>query len=235
MSEPEQGAQAHLEERAPADEQDTDAGAGRGDSQGSRVTQFEIDWLVKSRRIPEGVICRLPGNEVSPEPMEGERVVFVSHFERGFGLPVSHFFRAFIDKFHLQPHHLPPNSILFLSALATFMEGYLGVWPSSDLAARLYIVSPQSKHNQEGPGPKEMVECGAAVLKPRRYSEYFKVKGLASAKKWLTTWFYVKNKDKHDNQMNLPMYALGPPAHRDSWEYYPADEDGQVQDAYAQI
>ena len=35
--------------------------------------------------------------------------------------------------------------------------------------------------------------------------------------------------------MNLSTYAPGPPAHRDSWEYYPADEDGQVQDAYAQI
>jgi hypothetical protein len=80
-----------------------------------------------------------------------------------------------------------------------------------------------------------MVECGAAVLKPRRYSEYFKVKGLASAKKWLTTWFYVKNRDMHDNQINLPGYVPGPPAHRDSFEYYPADEDGQVQDAYAQI
>ena len=236
MSEPEQGTQIQLEEQAPAEEQDADAGIGRGDWQGSRVTQFEIDWLVKSRRIPEGVVCRLPGNEISPDPMEGERVVFTAHFERGFGLPVSHFFRAFIDKFHLQPHHLPPNSILFLSALATFEEGYLGVWPSSDLAARVYIVSPQTKHNQEGPGPKEMVECGAAVMKPRRYSEYFKVQGLGSAKKWLTTWFYVKNKDpKQANQLNLPTYVPGPPAHRDSWEYYPNDEGGEVQDAYTQI
>ena len=105
------------------------------------------------------------------------------------------------------------------------------MWPSSDLAARLYTVSPQSKHNQEGLGPKEMVECGAAMLKPRRYSEYFKVKGLGSAKKWLTTWFYVKNRDKHDNQMNLPTYAPGPPDHRDSWECYAADEGGEVQDA----
>jgi hypothetical protein len=32
-----------------------------------------------------------------PAPESGERIVFVSHFERGFGLPVSDFFRDFLD------------------------------------------------------------------------------------------------------------------------------------------
>ena len=60
-----------------------------------------MDWLIKSRRIPAGVECRLPGAELAPQPKDGERVVFVSHFERGFGLPVSHFFREFLDKYRL--------------------------------------------------------------------------------------------------------------------------------------
>ena len=141
-------------------------------------------------------------------------MVFVSHFKRGFGLPVSHFFRAFIDKYHLQPHHLPRNTVLFLSALATFQEGYLGLWPSVDLYARIYVLSPQSKHDKESTGPKQMVDCGAAMLKPRKYSDYCKVKGPGSVKKWLRTWFYVKNVKKNVNMLNPPHYVAGPPADR---------------------
>ena len=114
-------------------------------------------------------------------------MVFVSHFERGFGLPVSYFFRAFLDKYHLQPHHLPPNTVLFLLALATFQEGYLGLWPTVDLCARLYVLSAQSKHDKDSTEPKQLVDCGAAMLKPRKNSEYCKVRGPGSVKKWLKT------------------------------------------------
>ena len=59
---------------------------------GSDVTQRELDWLLRTRRIPEGVECRLPGPEVAPILKSGEYVVFVAHFERGFGLPASNIF-----------------------------------------------------------------------------------------------------------------------------------------------
>ncbi|KAK1685934.1 hypothetical protein QYE76_046782 [Lolium multiflorum] len=74
---------------------------------GSNVTEYEIDWLYRSRRIPEGVTCRLPGDEIEPELEPGEHVVFLAHFERGFGLPASPFFQKFLDFYELQPHHLP--------------------------------------------------------------------------------------------------------------------------------
>jgi hypothetical protein len=35
----------------------------RGAWMGSNVTEFEIDWLYRSRRIPEGVSCRIPDDE----------------------------------------------------------------------------------------------------------------------------------------------------------------------------
>jgi hypothetical protein len=34
-------------------------------------------------------------------PEFGERVVFISHFERGFALPVNDFFRDFLDTYDL--------------------------------------------------------------------------------------------------------------------------------------
>jgi hypothetical protein len=58
----------------------------RGAWMGSDVTQAEIDWLYRSRRIPEEVWCRIPGEERQPEPEPGEHVVFAAHFERGLGL-----------------------------------------------------------------------------------------------------------------------------------------------------
>src|SRR4051794_8831670 len=117
----------HESEIEGHDDHGAESGTGRGAWQGSRVTQDEIDWLIQSRRIPAGVECRLPKGELSSQPRTGDHVVFVSHFERGFGLPGIYFFRAFLDKYHLQPHHHRPNTILFLSALATYQEGYLGL------------------------------------------------------------------------------------------------------------
>jgi hypothetical protein len=53
--------------------------------------------------------------------------VFVAHFARGFGLPASGFFRAFLDKYQLQPHHLLANAYTVLSSFVAFIEGYLGL------------------------------------------------------------------------------------------------------------
>ena len=78
------------------------------------------------------------GGEIEPTPAAGERIVFVAHFERGFGLPASPFFWAFLNRFHLQPHDLPTNAITQLSVLAAFSEGYLGLWPTVELWAKYF-------------------------------------------------------------------------------------------------
>jgi hypothetical protein len=83
----------------------------RGSWKGSDVKQAEIDWLYQSRRIPEEVFCRIPDKEHEPAPELGEVVVFSAHFEHGFGLPASDFFRRFLDFYELQPHHLLGNTI----------------------------------------------------------------------------------------------------------------------------
>ena len=102
----------------------------RGTWQGSLVTESHIEWARKSRRIPPQVECRVPPpGEVSPAPRTGERVIFLSHLQRGLGLPASDFFRQFLDFFGFQPHHLPPNVPVFLSAFVCLFEAYLGIWP----------------------------------------------------------------------------------------------------------
>lgn len=81
-------------------------GSERAGWKGSNVSPADIDWLHRTWRIPEEVECWIPSDEVVPTPEPGECVVFVSHFESGFGLPVSDFIQQFLDHFGLQPHHL---------------------------------------------------------------------------------------------------------------------------------
>jgi hypothetical protein len=109
--------------------------------------------LYRSRRIPEEVFCRIPGDEREPVPNPGEVVVFTAHFERGFGLPASDFFRRFLDFYELQPHHLPVNIIFYLSSFVSFMEGFVGLLPTVETFARFYTSgSIRSKiHNSQPP------------------------------------------------------------------------------------
>jgi hypothetical protein len=91
------------------------------------VTPADIEWITNTRRVPTGVSCRLSVGKAVSAPEPTERVVFIAHFERGFALPVSDFFRDFLDYYELQPHHLPANAVMTLSAFAAFCEGYAGI------------------------------------------------------------------------------------------------------------
>ena len=104
-----------------------------GDWGGSNVHEDHIAFLRDMRRLPSAgfVKARMPPEgEISPAPGEGERVVFCSHFIRGFGLPASSFLRSFLEFYHLQPHHLTPNTVMLLVAFNPMCEGYLGILPT---------------------------------------------------------------------------------------------------------
>lgn len=97
--------------------------------EGSEVTEYDIYRLRRSRKIPNGVDYRVPVDEIQPASTEGEVMIFTSHFSRGFALPASHFFRLFLERFGLQPHHLGPNAIMLVSSFVAFCEGYRGMRP----------------------------------------------------------------------------------------------------------
>jgi hypothetical protein len=85
-----------------ASEEDNSARAHRRSGwEGLEVTSADISWVTSTRRIPEGVACQLSARETMPAPEPGERVVFIAHFEWGFGLPASDFFRDFLDTYDL--------------------------------------------------------------------------------------------------------------------------------------
>ncbi|KAM0845108.1 hypothetical protein ACQ4PT_056606 [Festuca glaucescens] len=125
-----------------------------GSWEGATTTMADVQRLRRTHRIPEGVATRLPGEEVVPVVEPSERVVFVAHFDRGFGLPASAFFRAFLEFFGLQPHHLPANAYVTLSCYAAFCEGYAGLWPDVDFWSRLFYIKAQTTNG-------ELRACGA--------------------------------------------------------------------------
>jgi hypothetical protein len=111
---------------------------GRSGWEGSEVTPADISWITTTRRVPEGVACRLLVGEAVPAPRTGERVVFIAHFERGFGLPASDFFQDFLDTYELQPHHILANAVMILSAFAAFCEGFTGIEPFTQAWAKYF-------------------------------------------------------------------------------------------------
>jgi len=194
------------------------------------MEDFDVDRLRRTRRIPVAtqVACRAPGDEMSPTPRAGEVVVFGAHFDRGFGLPVSAFFRSFLDFFGLQPHHLPANAILVLSSFATCCEAYLGVWPSVDLWSRLFFLKPQM-------ADAAMSACGAASIYNRPGSSFPKVPTVESAKKWQTSFFYVKNVDPAVDFINLPAFTNSAPTAKLHWGYDPKKSKAEVNSIVARL
>ena len=186
-----------------------------GSWMGSNVTSEDITQLRATRRLPRetDVGVRLPRGEQRPRPEGQERVVFLTHFERGFGLPASTFFRAFLEFFGLQPHHLGAGAIVQLSGFVTLCEGYLGVEPTIDLWARFFSLK------QQGPSAGEFADCGAAVISKRSGADFPKIPLEDSAKKWQNSFFYVRNLGA--DRINLPAFAIAPPRAKTNWGYSP--------------
>jgi hypothetical protein len=51
--------------------------------------------------------------------------------------------------------------------------------------------------------PKLLTACGAAIIAPRRNSIFPRIATPDTVRKWLRTWFYVKNSGEED-LLNLP-------------------------------
>jgi hypothetical protein len=135
----------------------------------------------------------MPAREVVPAPEPTERVVFISHIERGFALPVSDFFRDFLDHYDLQPYHLPTNAVMILSAFAAFCEGYAGIEPFVQGWAKYFQLRKQSAQEpQDKDAPPDtakekkdrpMTQCGTATIMSRKGSDFPKIELLESCKK----------------------------------------------------
>jgi hypothetical protein len=213
----------------------------RGGWEGSEISLHEVETFRATRKLPMEVECRIPDDEIFPAPKDGEYVVLGAHFTRGFGLPASGFFREFLDRFKLQPHHLPANSIIALSSFVTFCEGYLGLEPTVDLWAAFFYLRPSVQQGVSVPvrTAKPLNPCGSAIVIPRLAGPWPKVTCIDTVRKWQRTFFYVKNPSNGADLINLPAYsAVTPPAsnsERDYWRIDVNEEDEEISQALARL
>ena len=63
------------------------------------------------------------------------------------------------------------------------------------------------------------------VNRPR--SQFPRVKGLESCKKWLKSFFYVKNMTDED-KIRLPKFDIHPPYAKHNWGYTPKTSNAEV-------
>ena len=158
--------------------------------------------------------------------------MFLSHFERGLGLPLCDFMQQFMVRFGLQPHHLPANAILSLAIFISSCEGYLGLWPTVALWTKFFTFKRQVIPDKGNPN-KELTQCGAATISPRRGSVLPRVTGLESCKMWQRTFFYVRNTTE-ENLIGLPAFVIGPPACL-NWGQPPPKRDKEITQAAARV
>jgi hypothetical protein len=210
-------------------EAEGEVAGGRSNWSGSETDTSDIIWLNKSRRIQHGTICRPPKNELRPIVQPNERVVFLAHFERGFGLPLSDFASEFFSHFELQPHHLTANAIMTLSCFVTFCEAYLGLYPTLELFFRFFRFRKQTMPDPDVPASQKlMTEIGACTIIPKTGTDFPKILCMESAKGWNKTFLYVKSPEGGDDTLRLPPFIMAPPTSMTNWKSYPSRYSEEV-------
>ncbi|KAK1628289.1 hypothetical protein QYE76_002604 [Lolium multiflorum] len=97
------------------------------------TTETELRNLDAEGFLKPGSWRAVPG-ALTPAPEAGEWVVTKALIERGFSLPPSDFFTEILKAYQLQPHNIPPNSILAIRNHVTLCEGHLRLRPG-----RIYL------------------------------------------------------------------------------------------------
>ncbi|KAE8805961.1 hypothetical protein D1007_17872 [Hordeum vulgare] len=200
-------------------------GQSRGAWVGNEVSAEHIEVLHHRRVLPPAdlVAARVPGAEAAPAPGDGEVVVFVEHFYRGFGLPANDFFSPFLTFFGLQPHHLAPNAVLQLPAFVVLCEGFMGIEPGLHLWRKFFFFKQESVMMDksvpvEKSGTKKMTPCGAALVHHQTMSGFPQLLLQDLIKKWQKGFFYVKNVNPSRDFINLPPFAIAPSTAKQNWK-----------------
>ncbi|XP_024318499.1 chromosome alignment-maintaining phosphoprotein 1-like [Brachypodium distachyon] len=94
---------------------------------------------------------------------------------------------------------------------------------------------PQVLPDKENPGAaKPITQCGTATVIPRQGSVFPRIQGLESYKKWLKTFFYVKNSSEAD-KINLPGFVVGSPEEKKNWMFDQKETNAEINEIHAGI
>ena len=110
----------------------------------SSATEGDIKKLRRAGYLHDDIAHRLPdGGQLIPTPEPHERMVFLTHFLRGLGVPLHPFVRGLMFYYGLAFHDLAPNFILNISAFIVVCEAFLRIQPHFGLWLKIFSVKPK--------------------------------------------------------------------------------------------
>ena len=143
---------------------------------------------------------RAPGAETTPEPKEGEVIVFTDHMLQGFTLLGSKFFRDMLHFFKLHPQDIGPNSVSNICNFQVFCEVYLQQEPTVELFREFYYLNRQTEFT-DGPN----LELGGISIQRRKEATFPAAALPRHPKDWNQTWFYCQDTSP-EGENPLPGY-----------------------------
>ena len=124
----------------------------------STVREKDIKKLREAGYLAKKIGHRLPtAGQIVPTPKPHERIMFISHFLRGFGFALHPFVRGLMFYYGLDFHDLAPDSFLHISVFVVTCEAFLRISPHFGLWLKTFNVKPKVIDGKQA-------ECGGASI-----------------------------------------------------------------------
>ena len=140
----------------------------------SLISVALLESYVERGYFPAGV-CRPPQGEETPNPEDGECVVFRDFFVARLRFPLDPAIPEMLAKFKVKIHQLTPNAIVQLSKFFWAVKTFRGPI-SIDVFCRLYELHPQGRKVQfEDEDEAFSAQSGCCTFVPRRPNKTLKI------------------------------------------------------------
>ena len=178
----------------------------------SKFNPTEHRKLKKLGLLTDEGKMKIPGDETTPNPPEGYRVIFTDFLLRGLSVPVHEFLRGLLFVYGIQLYQLTPNSILHISIFITLCECFLGIHPHWGLWKRIFYLRRNNSRDA-------IYDVGGVCICVRPEAGYFDLKFADSVQGWRKKWLYVKDETTGDQQYGLAPFDMSQEIlRRQSWD-----------------
>ncbi|KAM0869630.1 hypothetical protein ACQ4PT_040555 [Festuca glaucescens] len=167
----------------------------------SKFNSMEHRKLKKLGLLTDEGKMKIPGDEMTPNPPEGYRVIFSDFLLRGLSVPVHEFLRGLLFIYGIQLYQLTPNSILHISIFITLCECFLGIHPHWGLWKRIFYLRRNNLRDA-------IYDVRDVCICVRPEARYFDLKFADSVQGWRKKWLYVKDKTTGNQQYGLTPFDM---------------------------
>jgi hypothetical protein len=151
------------------------------------VTEEQIQSLANRGLLrPKSQVGWRPGaGEAFLTEGTGETVIFITHMERGFGVPAGDFLRGLLQFHRIELVHLAPNLFTIIVTFIHLCEAFLGITPHFHLWRQFF------KLKKTGKGV--VIGSVSFMLRRNMKSEYIDLALPDNTTGWKHGWFYLDN------------------------------------------